>query len=91
MLGYLSPVDVERNRYHVVEFYAGAARLAKLTTALGGEAAAVDKGYDTTGDNRKRNNSMDFNTSAGFLSHSLLSKSNTCFVFSLLVQVLFWL
>ena len=54
------------HEYEVLEFYAGAARLAKLAQARGKNAAAMDFLYDTKGDNHTKNNSMDMNTSAGF-------------------------
>lgn len=68
MLGHLECVDVNKDQYHVVEFYAGAARLAKLTSGIGGSATAFDRTYDKDGDNKKKRNAMDFNTSGGFLS-----------------------
>ena len=69
MIGYLEPVDMTNggNEYLVLEFYAGAARLAKQARALGGSATAMDRLYDVEGDNKTKNNCMDFNTSGGFL------------------------
>ena len=69
MIGYLEPVDLTNggNEYMVLEFYAGAARLAKQVNALGGPATAMDRLYDADGDNKTQNNCMDFNTSGGFL------------------------
>ena len=68
MLTYLKSVDVasDFDNYEVLEYYAGAARLAKLSTGCGGKAAAMDILYDD-GDNKSKNNAMDINTSAGFL------------------------
>lgn len=66
MVGSLDMVDVSKNKYDTLEFYAGAARVAKLTHHLGGHSAAMDKLY-CDGDNKARNNSMDLNTSGGFL------------------------
>lgn len=72
MVGYLRPVDLSNpERTHdILEFYAGAARLSKLSHAMGGNAAAMDRNYDFVAQEskKKKNNSMDFNTSAGFLS-----------------------
>ena len=69
MIGCLEPVDMTNggNEYLVLEFYAGAARLAKQARALGGSATAMDRLYDVEGDNKTKNNCMDFNTSGGFL------------------------
>lgn len=68
MVGFLKPVSFNQDtdQYQVLEFYAGAARVSKLASNLGVRVAAMDKNYDTIGDNKKRNNAMDFNTSAGF-------------------------
>lgn len=68
MIGFMKPVDLTTgdHEFEVLEFYAGAARLAKLCKSLGGSAAAMDKDYDKEGNNRTKNNAMDFNTSAGF-------------------------
>lgn len=60
-------VDMTESKYETLEFYAGAARLAKLSNALGERAAAMDYIYDVGSDNRTRNNSHDFNTSGGFV------------------------
>ena len=57
-----------KNDYTVVEFYAGAARLAKLATALGESCAAMDILYDLEGLNKRKHNAMDMNTNAGFVS-----------------------
>lgn len=65
MIGHLNVVSLDGN-FEIVEFYAGAARLAKICANLGGKAAAMDFLYDD-GDNKSRNNAMDMNTSAGFL------------------------
>lgn len=59
-------VDVSRDHYETLEFFAGAARSAKLSHHLGRPSAAVDKLFDE-GDNKKKNNAMDFNTSGGFV------------------------
>lgn len=66
LVAHLDIVDTELNSYEVLEFYAGAARLAKISAALGVKSAAMDILYDE-GDNKKKNNAMDMNTSAGFL------------------------
>ena len=66
-IGCLSMVDMTKNEYMCLEFYAGRARLAKLTKALGYPSAAMDWLYDTEGDNLTRNNAMDMNTSGGFV------------------------
>jgi len=69
MIGYLEPVDLTNNgrEHQVLEFYAGAARLAKTAHHFGGSVAAMDRLYDTVGDNKSKNNAMDFNTSGGFV------------------------
>jgi len=59
-------VNVDQNKYDVLEFYAGARRLAKLATGLGQTCVAMDVLYDTLGDNKTTNNSMDINTCGGF-------------------------
>lgn len=68
MVGFLKPVSFNQDtdQHQVLEFYAGAARVSKLASNLGVRVAAMDKNYDTIGDNKKHNNAMDFNTSAGF-------------------------
>lgn len=66
MVGCLEMVDVSKNHYETLEFYAGAARMAKLSHHLGKPSAAMDRMYDAS-DNKRQNNAMDFNTSAGFL------------------------
>lgn len=53
----------------LIEYFAGARRLCKLAHALGCKSVAMDKKYDD-GDNRTKNNSMDINTSAGFVQLS---------------------
>ena len=70
MVGYLRPVDLSNpeREHDILEFYAGAARLSKLGHAMGANAAAMDKNYDSMANEKKKNNSVDFNTSAGFLS-----------------------
>ena len=69
MIGFLEPVDLTNNgrEYQILEFYAGAARLAKTGHHFGGSVAAMDRLYDTVGDNKAKNNAMDFNTSGGFV------------------------
>ena len=66
LAGHLGMVDTNSN-YEILEFYAGAARLAKIASSFGVETAAMDIIYDVEGDNRTKNNSMDMNTCAGFL------------------------
>ena len=81
MVGYLRPVDLSNpeREHDILEFYAGAARLSKLGHAMGANAAAMDKNYDSmANEKKKKNNSMDFNTSAGFLS---LNFSNGLIIF----------
>lgn len=65
LIGHLTMVNLDGN-FEILEFYAGAARLAKISANLGGKAAAMDYLFDD-GDNKTRNNAMDMNTSAGFL------------------------
>lgn len=72
-IGCLSMVDMTKNEYMCLEFYAGRARLAKLTKALGYPSAAMDWLYDTEGDNLTRNNAMDMNTSGGFVFFSFIN------------------
>ena len=52
-------VDMNSN-YEVLEYYAGA-------SSFGVKTAAMDIIYDLEGDNKTKNNTMDMNTSAGFL------------------------
>ena len=66
MIGFLDMVDVSKCQYVTLEFFAGAARMAKLSHHLGGPSAAMDKLFDDA-DNKVKNNGMDFNTSGGFL------------------------
>ncbi len=70
MIGFLKPVDLTTgaHEYEIIEFYAGASRLARLSKAMGSSTAVMDRDFDTQGDNKKMNNAMDFNTSAGFTS-----------------------
>lgn len=70
MIGFLKPVDLTTgvHEYEFLEFYAGASRLARLSKAIGHSTTAMDREFDTQGDNKRKNNSMDFNTSAGFTS-----------------------
>eukprot|EP00435_Cladocopium_sp_Y103_P070572 s275_g35.t1 len=56
-----------RNEYEVLELYAGQQRLVKLAKGMGMKAAAMDRDYDTLGDNKSKNNAMDMNTSGGFV------------------------
>ena len=66
LIGHLTLVDVTKNEYSILEFYAGEKRLAKLGAALGEKTAAMDVLYDKMGDNINTNNCMDMNTSGGF-------------------------
>lgn len=66
LTGFLSFVDMNRNDYTILELYAGEQRLVKLAKGLGMSTACMDRDYDD-GDNKKKNNAMDLNTSAGFL------------------------
>ena len=67
LIGHLSMVDMSLSKFDTLEFYAGSARLAKLSNALGQHAAAMDCLYDLGSDNIARSNSHDFNTSGGFV------------------------
>ena len=53
--------------FEILEYYAGAARLARLGKASGVNVAAMDFLYDKGADNRTKNNSHDMNTNAGFV------------------------
>ena len=66
MLGHLNLLK-PMEHYQVIDMFAGRGRLAKLAKALGLQAAAVDSEYDSKGDNKRRSNCMDINTSGGFL------------------------
>lgn len=66
-IGYLNLVDMTKNDYEVLEFFAGERRLAKLAQGLGKATASMDKMYDVDGDNIHLSNSMDLNTSGGFV------------------------
>ena len=69
LIGNLTIVDFENPaaEYEVLEYYAGTARLARLGKAMGLNVAAMDSLYDVAGDNRKKNNSHDLNTSGGMV------------------------
>lgn len=71
LIGHLDMCDMSMERYQVLEFYAGAARLAKLSRNLGLASAAMDIVYDQKGNNRQLNNAHDMNTSGGFVSLGL--------------------
>ena len=68
LIGHLQICDMTMDKYQVLEYYAGAARLAKLSRNLGLPSAAMDIIYDREGDNKRVNNAHDLNTSAGFVS-----------------------
>ena len=85
LVGYLSLVDVTKSQYQIIELYAGERRLARLASELGQSCAAVDKAYDPEGDNRKRNNCMDINTSGGFTSPNFLGELLTFGLFLFLM------
>ena len=85
LVGYLSLVDVTKSQYQIIELYAGERRLARLASELGQSCAAVDKAYDPEGDNRKRNNCMDINTSGGFTSPNFLGELLTFGLFLFLI------
>ena len=68
-IGQLNLTDLDRSDWEVIEYFAGARRLCKLAHALGCKSVAMDKKYDD-GDNRTKNNSMDINTSTGFVQLS---------------------
>ena len=66
------------NRYDLLEFFAGSARIARLAKARGYSSVAVDLLYDTTAPPPKTKrkackgfknskSAMDINTSAGFV------------------------
>lgn len=84
LAGHLSNVDIDCNRFEVVEYYAGAARLAKISRGLNGESAAMDILYDREGDNKTKNNLVDINTSAGFLPLTCRMMFSFFFMFRLL-------
>ena len=65
-IGQLNLTDLNRSDWEVIEYFAGARRLCKLAHGLGCKSVAMDKTYDD-GDNKKKNNCMDINTSAGFV------------------------
>lgn len=69
LIGHLNVVKWEnpREEYDILEFYAGQARLARLGKAMGLHVAAMDFLMDTEGDNKRKNNATDMNTSAGFV------------------------
>ena len=67
LLGFMDMIDIDKNSFEVLEIFAGEQRLVKLAKGLGIPTASMDKAFDPTGDNRTQNNSMDLNTSAGFL------------------------
>ena len=52
--------------YDIVEMYAGARRVCRLGSNVGLKTVALDKSYCER-DNKTATNSMDVNTSAGFL------------------------
>ncbi|CAL1141134.1 unnamed protein product [Cladocopium goreaui] len=56
-----------KNEYDVLELYAGQQRLVKLAKGLKMKTAAMDRDFDTLGDNKSKNNAMDMNTSGGFV------------------------
>lgn len=60
-------MDVSKNDVQILELYAGERRLAKLATSLGLASSAMDRDYDSKADNVVINNSMDINTSGGFV------------------------
>ncbi len=66
LIACLDMVNLDQNKYDVLEFYAGAQRLAKLAQGLGETSMAMDIMYDTFGDNKSTNNCMDINTCGGF-------------------------
>ena len=76
MVGSLEMVDVTKDHYQTLEFFAGASRMAKLSHHLGQPSAAVDKLFDDA-DNKSKNNSMDFNTSGGFLFPAIFRVQKT--------------
>lgn len=75
LIGYLDMVDMTKNEYDVLELYAGQQRLVKLAKGLKMKTAAMDRDFDTLGDNKSKNNAMDMNTSGGFVFlHPLLKR-----------------
>ena len=53
-------------KWDVIELFAGTARIGRLAAAAGWFALVHDMSYDRTG---RPNNSMNLNTSAGFMIH----------------------
>ena len=75
LIGYLDMVDMTKNEYDVLELYAGQQRLVKLAKGLKMKTAAMDRDFDTLGDNKSKNNAMEMNTSGGFVFlHPLLTR-----------------
>lgn len=66
LVSFLTVVDINKNEYEILEFYAGARRISKLASGLGVPSRAMDYLYDHEGDNIQVNNCMDINTSGGF-------------------------
>ena len=60
-------MDIGKNDVQILELYAGERRLAKLASSLGLASSAMDKDYDSKADNVAMSNSMDINTSGGFV------------------------
>jgi len=88
LTGFLSFVDMNRNDYTILELYAGEQRLVKLAKGLGMRTASMDRDYDD-GDNKKKNNAMDLNTSAGFLFLTLNGRTQHQIFFNILRNVNF--
>jgi hypothetical protein len=88
LTGFLSFVDMNRNDYTILELYAGEQRLVKLAKGLGMRTASMDRDYDD-GDNKKKNNAMDLNTSAGFLFLTLNGRTQHQRFFNILRNVNF--
>ena len=59
LLTWLETTELS-NRYHVVDFFAGEAYVAKAARHIHMDSAALDLDYDPT------RNSMDINSDAGF-------------------------
>ena len=75
LIGFLDVVDINKDEFQFIELYAGQQRLVKLAKGLKMKTAAMDRDFDTLGDNKSKNNAMDMNTSGGFVFlHPLLKR-----------------
>ena len=65
------PLYEKDPQYHIIELFAGSARIAKLGREEGLSVAALDISYDEKDATRFGKNSQDINSSPGYLSLSL--------------------